>query len=108
MPLTPGGTSSEVSRTLRLFAGIRSQQFLFGAELTFALGRDFADENVARLYLGAYADDSRLVEVFERLFTDVRYIFRDFFFAELRIARNAFEFLDVNRSKYVVANHSFA
>src|SRR5262249_45163763 len=49
-----------------------AEQLLFRRELRLALRRDLADEDVARLHLGADADDAALVEVLQGLFADVR------------------------------------
>ena len=43
----------------------RAQQALFRRQLGLALGRDLADEDVARADLGTDADDAALVEVLE-------------------------------------------
>ena len=85
-----------------LLAEDGAEQLLFGRELRLALRRDLADEDVARLHLGADADDAGLVEVLEGLFADVRDVARDLFLAELRVAGDALELLDVNRGEDVV------
>ena len=54
-----------------LFAEDGPQQFFFGRQLGFALGRDLADENVQRPDLGADAHDAALIEIGQRLFADV-------------------------------------
>src|ERR1019366_10567360 len=79
-----------------------SEELLLGRELRLALGRDLADEDVARLHLGADANDAALVEVLEGLLADVRDVARDLFLAELRVAGDALELLDVNRGEDVV------
>ena len=45
----------------------RVQQLLFRSQLALRLGRDLADEDVARLDEGADAHDAMLVEVVQRL-----------------------------------------
>ena len=50
----------------RLFTEDRPQQALLGGQLGLALRRDLADQDVARLDLGADADDPVLVEVAQR------------------------------------------
>ena len=50
----------------RLFTEDRPQQALLGGQLGLALRRDLADQDVARLDLGADADDAVLVEVAQR------------------------------------------
>ena len=85
-----------------LLAEDGAEELLFRGELGLALRRDLADEDVARLHLGADADDAALVEVLEGLFADVRDVAGDFFLAELRVAGDALELLDVNRGEDVV------
>src|SRR3546814_6481846 len=52
--------------------------------------------------LGADANDARLVEVLQGLFADVRDVLRDLFLAELGVAGDALELLDVDRGEHVV------
>ena len=91
-----------VAHVAGLLAEDRAEQLLFGRELGLALRRDLADEDVARLHLGADADDARLVEVLEGLLADVRDVARDLFLAELGVAGDALELLDVDRGEDVV------
>ena len=103
MPATPGGTLSELSRTSPAFSPkMARRSFSSGRELGLALRRDLADEDVARLHLGADAHDARLVEVLQRLFADVRDVPGDLFLAELGVAGDALELLDVDRGEHVV------
>ena len=85
-----------------LLAEDGSQELLLGRQLGLALRRDLADQDVARLHLGADADDARLVEILEGLFAYVRDVARDFFLAELRVAGDALVLLDVDRGEDVV------
>src|SRR6202044_1740082 len=75
-------------------------------ELGLALRRDLADQDVARLHLGADAHDARLVEVLEGLLADVRDVARDLFLTELGVAGDALELLDVNRGEDVVLDQA--
>ena len=103
MPPTPGGTLQRaVADVAGLLAEDRAEELLFGGELGLALRRDLADEDVARLHLGADAHDAGLVEVLEGLFADVRDVAGDLFLAELRVAGDALELLDVDRGEDVV------
>ena len=86
----------------RPLAEDRAEQLLFRRQLGLALRRDLADEDVAGLDLGADAHDARLVEILERFFTDVRDVARDLFLAELGVASDALELLDVDRGEDVV------
>src|SRR4029453_16598645 len=80
-----------------LLAEDRAQQLLFRGQLRLALGRDLADQDVARLDVRADADDAALVEVLEEALGDVRDVPRDFLRAELGVARLDLELLDVDR-----------
>ena len=92
-----------VAHVAGLFAEDRAQQLLFRRQLGLALRRDLADQHVAGADLGADAHDARLVDVLEGLFTDVRDVARDLFLAELRVASDALELLDVDRGEDVFA-----
>ena len=56
---------ARVADLTRLLTEDRAEQTLFRRQLGLALGRDLADEDVARADLGADADDAALVEVLE-------------------------------------------
>ena len=94
-----------VAHFARLLAEDRAQQLFFGAQLGLALGRDLADQDVARTDLGADADDARGVEVAQRLFAHVGDVARDLFGSELGVARHALELLDMDRGEEVVLDH---
>ncbi len=109
MPLTPGGTCSELSRTSPAFSPkMARSSFSSGESWRLALGRDLADQDVAGLHLGADAHDAGLVEVLEGLFADVRDVAGDLFLAELGVARDALELLDVDRGEDVVLDDAFS
>jgi hypothetical protein len=60
----PGGTLREESfHVLRLLAEDGRQQLLFGRELRLSFRGDLADQDVARLHVGADPHDSALVEI---------------------------------------------
>ena len=103
-----GDAQRAVTDVAGLLAEDRAEELLFGRELGLALRRDLADEDVARLHLGADADDAALVEVLQGLFADVRDVAGDFFFAELRVAGDALELLDVDRGEDVVLGDALA
>ena len=79
-----------------------AKQLLLRRELGLALRRDLADQDVAGVHLGADPHDARLVEVLEGLLADVRDVAGDFFLAELGVASDALELLDVHRGVDVV------
>src|SRR5207245_1965593 len=91
----------------RLLAEDRPQQLLLGRQFRLALRRDFADEDIPRVDFGPDADDPVLVEVAQRLFTDVRDVARYLLRAELGIPRLDLVLLDVDRGELVVADQRF-
>src|SRR5208283_769898 len=92
------------------FAGLlaenRAQQLFFGRKLGLTFGSDLADQDVARTDFGADADDAALVEVFQRLFADVRNVAGDFLGSELGVARDTFELFDMHRREQVFLDHA--
>src|SRR6478735_5659306 len=97
-----------VAHVAGLFAEDRAEQLLFRGELALTLRSDLADQDVARLHLGANAHHARVVEVLEGLFADVRDVLGDLFLAQLRVARDALELLDVNRGVDVLLGDALA
>ena len=87
-----------------LFAEDGAQQLFFRRHRAFALRRDLADQDVARLHFGADIDDAGFVEVLQRFFRDVRNVARDFLRPELGVARHDLELLDVDRGEDVVGD----
>src|SRR6202012_4622991 len=61
--LTVRNLERGVTDLTRLLLEDRADQLLLGGQLGLALGRDLADEQVARLNLGTDADDAAVVEV---------------------------------------------
>ena len=92
----------------RLLTEDRAQQALLSGQLGLALGRDLADQDVARLDLGADVDDPVLVEVLERLLADVRDVARDLLGTQLGVARLDLVLLDVDAGEQVVAHEAIA
>src|SRR6185312_14201419 len=97
-----------VLHILRLLTEDCGQELLFRRQLRLALGRDLADENVARLDVRTDADDSALIQIRERFLGDVRNFLRDFFLATLRVANVQLELLDVDRRIHVVLHQTLA
>jgi len=84
------------------------RSFFFRSQRGFALGRNFADENVAGLHNRADADDAAFVEIAKERFADVRNIASNFFRTELGVARFDFVLLDVDRGVVIVLDQLFA
>jgi hypothetical protein len=92
-----------VSRTSEAFSPkIARRSFSSGVIGLSPFGRDLAAEDVAGAHLGADIDDAGLVEVFQRLFRNVRNVAGDFLGPELGVARHHLELLDVDRGEDVV------
>ena len=86
----------------------RVQQLLLGRQLALALGRDLADQDVARLDVGADLHDAVVVEVAQRLLRDVGDVAGELLAAELGLADLDLELLDVDRGVDVVAHQFLA
>src|SRR5208283_4993378 len=97
-----------VANIAGLFAEDSAKKLLFRREGGFSLGRDFANEDVARLDDGADADDAAFVEVAEERFADVGDVARDFFGPELGVAGFDFILLDVDGGVVIVLDELFA
>jgi hypothetical protein len=67
-----------VANVRGLFAEDGAQKLFFRRHRAFALRRDLADQDVARLHFRADIDDAGFVEVLQRFFRDVRNVARDF------------------------------
>src|SRR6185295_7824669 len=76
-----------IAHVAGLLAEDRAEELFLRRQLRLALRRDLADQDVARLDVGADADDAALVEVLEEPFRDVRDVSRDLLGAELGVAR---------------------
>ncbi len=87
-----------------LFTEDGAQELFFRRHRAFALRRDLADEDIARLNFGTDVDDTGFVEVLQRFFRNVRNVTRDFFRTKLGVTRHHFEFFDVNGGEHVVGN----
>ena len=97
-----------VAHVAGLFAEDRAEELLFRRELRLALGRDLADQDVARLDRGADPDDAAVVEVGEVAFRHVRDVAGDLLGSQLRVARLDLELLDVDRGVVVLADQLLA
>jgi hypothetical protein len=91
-----------VAHVGRLLAEDGAEQLLLRRHRALALRRHLADQDVARVHLGADVDDARLVEVAQRLLADVRDVAGDLLLAELGVAGHHLELLDVDRGEDVV------
>ncbi len=86
-----------VANVSGFFTENSAQQLFFRSQRGFALGRYFADQNVAGLYDGADADNAAFVKVAKERFADVGNVASDFFRTELGITGFDFVVLDVDR-----------
>ena len=88
-----------------LLAEDGAEQLLLRRQLRLALRRDLADEDVARLDVGADPDDAAVVEVLEGALRDVRDVAGDLLGTELGVPRLDLELLDVDGRVVVVLDH---
>src|SRR5882672_6691875 len=97
-----------VAHVAGFFAEDGAEEFLFRRQGGFALGRNLANEDVARLHDRADADDTAFVEVAKERLADVGDVARDFLGAQLRVARFDFVLLDVDGGVVIVLHQLFA
>ena len=76
-------TQGGVANFARLFAENCPEQAFLGGELRLALGRDFANKDVAGMNLRTDSDDAAFVKILQCLFAAVGDIARDLFRTEL-------------------------
>ena len=91
-----------VLHVLGFFAEDGREELFFRRQLGFALRRDLADEDVARLYMGSDPDNAPLIEIHERLIGDVGNFPGDLFLAPLGVPNVKLQLLDMNRRVHVV------
>jgi hypothetical protein len=84
--LAVGQTERAVLHLTRLLTEDRPQEAFLGGQLGLALGRDLADQDVARTHLGTDVDDPLFIEVLERLLADIRDVAGDLLGPELGVA----------------------
>ena len=93
-----------VAHVRSFFAEDGPQKLFFRRHRAFALRRNLADQNVARINLGTDIDNACLIEVFQSLFGDIRNIAGDFLRSKLGITRHHFKFFKVNGCEHVIAH----
>ena len=79
-----------------LLAEDGAQQLFLRGKRRFALGRDFADQDIARPDRRADTNDAAFIQVSKERFADVGNVARDLLGTELGVARFDFELFDVN------------
>src|SRR5690554_3860761 len=88
-----------------LFTEDGTQQLLFRGQLGFALRRYLAHQNVARADFCTDVNNTGLIQLGQRAFTNVRNIRGDFFATQLGIPGHTGQFLNVDSSQAVFLNH---
>ena len=78
------------------------KQFFFGRQFTLALGRNLADQDVARANSGTNANDAVFIEVGKGFFGDVGNIASELLSAELGLPNLHIKIFDVNGGEGVV------
>ena len=101
--LTPGGTRSELSRTSPAFSPkMARSSFSSGESWVSPFGVILPTSTSPGFTSAPMRMMPRLVEVLEGLLTDVRDVAGDLLLAELGVARDALELLDVDRGEDVL------
>src|SRR5208337_311285 len=94
---TRGASQGSIADVAGLFAEDGAQKLFLRSELSFTLGGNLADQNIAGLYVSSNADNATLVQVHQQGFRNIRDVTRDFFRTQLGVTRFDFELLDMNR-----------
>ena len=63
-----------------------AQELFFWRHRGLTLGRDFADQNIARVYFSTNGHNARFIQIAQAFFANVWNIARDFFRAQFGIA----------------------
>ena len=79
-----------------------AQQFLLGRGVALALGGDFTDQDVARMYVGTDADDTVRIEIFGGVLAYVRNIRGQFLDTALGVAHLHDILVDVHRREDIL------
>ena len=104
-PLAVRHAERGVLHLARLLAEDGPQQLLLGGELRLALGSDLPHQDVARLHLGADADDAFFVQIAQALLAHVGDVAGDLLRAQLGVASLQLVLLHVDGAELVLAGH---
>ena len=104
--LAVGHLQGRIAHLARLLPEDGPQQPLFRGQLSLALGRDLAHQNVPGAHLGADAHDSALIQVPQRFLPDVGDVAGDLFRPELGITRLDLVLLDVHGGEQILAHET--
>ena len=105
---TVGQAQRRVFDLARFLAEDGPKQFLFRRQFGLTLGRNLADQDVARRHFGADADDALFVQILERVFAHVGDVTRDLFRTKLGLPGIHLVLLDVDGRIFVVLHQPFA
>src|SRR5207237_177369 len=75
-----------------------AKQALLGGQFRLALRRNFPNQNIARLHLGAYSHYTVRPQISQSFFAYIGDVARNFLWSEFRIAGADLELIDVNGS----------
>ena len=78
------------------FAENSAQKFFFRRHRAFAFGRNFANQNIARVHFRTDIDNASFVEIAQCFLADIWNIAGDFFRPKLGVAGHDLELLNVN------------
>ena len=84
----------------------RTEQALLSRQFCLALRCDAADKNVTRTHFRTDADDTAVIQIFQRIFADARDIIGDLLGTELGVTRFCLIFFDMNRSVNIILNQT--
>src|SRR5690606_13677745 len=95
---TVWNTKRGITNFSRFFTKDGMQQALFRGKFSYAFWCNLTNENISSANFCTYADNAPLIQITQRLFTDVRNVTRNFFRSQFCITSFRFIFFNMNRS----------
>ena len=89
------------------FTKDRAEQTFFRGQFLFALRGDLTDDDVVRADFGTDADDTLVIQVFDRVITDVRNVAGDLFRPQLGFQRVVFIFFNMHGREFIFHDDTF-
>ena len=93
-----------ITHFLSFLAKDGANEPLFGGEVGFGLGRDFAHQYIARSHFCAQQHDALIVQIVENIVGHIRNVARYLFRANFGVASLYFVLVNVHRSKHIVTH----
>ena len=104
---TMRNTQRRISYFTCFFTEDCAKKSFLGGQLGFSLWCYFSDKNIAGTNLCTDADDTLLIQIFERIIADTRHVAGNLFRSEFGISGFGFVFCNMNGSIYIFLYQSF-